>query len=219
MAKDFPKAGEGGTGAPADQPDRVGPVAGHVEPEPSTKAVEAPKDRTADIQKLINDAAKAATVEKPVEVDVPAGAVFVTHALQLPAGVTLKGIIVGTPEEHAKALGGVKTVDRAARVNNEPASFQLFHQFHSGAEALHGWREHAHHAGAPIQLTRDEYSAALKAAAGPVTRVVEEVTRKGQAFKKGAAIDSHKAAELGVPVVTDYEPHNAALSPHKGKGL
>lgn len=167
MSKDFPKVAEGGTAAPADKPERVGPVAGNVEPEQSTKAVE-------------------------------------TKA---------------TPEEHAKDLGGVKTVARAAVVGNQPASFELYHQFHAGAEALHGWREHAHHEGEQIKLSVEDYKAALKAASVPVTRVADDVERKGQSFKKGDEIDSHNAAELGVPVTTDYEPHAPALSPHKGKGL
>lgn len=124
-----------------------------------------------------------------------------------------------SPEEHAKALGGAKTVTRAARVNSEPASFELYHPFHNGAEALHGWREHAHHEGAPIRLSVDDYKAALKAASAPITRVADDVACKGQSFKKDAEIDSHKAADLGVPVITDYKPHAAALSPHKGKGL
>jgi hypothetical protein len=162
MSKDFPKMAEGGT-APADKPERVGPVAGHVDAEPSTKAV------SADL---------------------------------------------ATPEEHAKAFGGVKPVQRAARVNNEPASFELYHQFHNGAEALHGWREHAHHTGAPIQLSADDYKAALKAASTPVTRVLDK-----EGKPTGEPVDSLDMANKGIPTITDYEPHQAALSPHKGKGL
>jgi hypothetical protein len=161
MSKDFPKTAEGGTAAPADKPERVGPVAGHIEPEPSTKAV-----------------------------------------------------TTATPEEHAKALGGVKTVQRSAVVNNEPASFELFHQFHNGAAALHGWREHEHHEGKPIQLSADDYKAALKAASAPVTRALDKDGKP-----TGDPIDSLEAAQKGIPTITDYEPHAAALSPHKGKGL
>lgn len=129
-----------------------------------------------------------------------------------PAVAELKG--TATPAEHAKALGGVKTVQRAARVNGEPASFELFHQFHAAAEALHGWREHAHHTGKPIELTREDYEAALKAAAAPVTRAVDKDGKP-----TGAALDSLEAANKGIPTITDYEPHKPALSPHKGKGL
>jgi hypothetical protein len=38
---------------------------------------------------------------------------------------------------------------------------------HGAAEALHGWTLHEHHAGAPIQLTREDYVAAIKAATTP----------------------------------------------------
>lgn len=214
MSKDFPKTGEGGTAAPT-QPDKVGPVAGNVDPQPSTAAVSASKDQTADFQKLLDEAAKTATKEKPAEVELPAGkSVVVTHALRLPEHVKIKGTIIGSPEEHAKALGGVKTVQRSAVVGNQPASFELYHQFHAAAEALHGWREHAHHAGKPIQLTRAEYEAALKAAAAPVTRALDKDGKP-----TGEPIDSHEAAAKGTPTITDYEPHVAALSPHRGKGL
>jgi hypothetical protein len=162
MSKDFPKTAEGGTAAPADKPDRVGPVAGNVDPEPSTKAVEA----------------KA------------------------------------SPDEHAKALGGVKTVMRTAVIGNQPASFELYHQFHAGAEALHGWREHAHHAGEPIKLSVEDYKAALKAASEPVTRVIDKDGKP-----TGEPVDSLEMANKGIPTITDYEPHAPALSPHKGKGL
>ena len=34
---------------------------------------------------------------------------------------------------------------------------------HEVAAVLHGWREHAHHSGAPLQLSRDDYELALLA--------------------------------------------------------
>jgi hypothetical protein len=34
---------------------------------------------------------------------------------------------------------------------------------HEVAAVLHGWREHAHHAGAPLELTRDDYDLAILA--------------------------------------------------------
>jgi hypothetical protein len=159
MAKDFPKTGEGGTGAP---------VASQAEPE---------------------------TSPEPVAPAAPA-------------------VPTATPEQHAKALGGVKTVQRAARVNGEPEKFELFHQFHAGAEALHGWKEHAHHEGKPIHLSREDYESALKAAAAPVTRALDKDGKP-----TGEPIDSTEAANKGIPTITDYEPHQPALSPHKGKGL
>lgn len=73
-----------------------------------------------------------------------------------------------TPEEHAHTEKQfVRNVQRYARVNNEPASFALFTWQHNAASALHGWREHEHHAGAPIQLTGKAYRNALRAAAEP----------------------------------------------------
>ncbi|HMI91568.1 MAG TPA: hypothetical protein VK509_09410, partial [Polyangiales bacterium] len=38
---------------------------------------------------------------------------------------------------------------------------------HAAAAALHGWAEHAHHEGKPMELSADDYAAALKAAEGP----------------------------------------------------
>lgn len=160
MAKDFPKA-EAGTAAPADQPEKVGPVAGHADPEPSTKAIE-----------------------------------------------------TATPNDHAKAMGGVKKVDRAARVNNQPATFDHYHEFHAAASALHGWPEHEHHEGKGIQLSREDYEAALRAAAKPVTRALDKDGKP-----TGEPVDSLEMANKGVPTITDYEPHKPALSPHRGKGL
>lgn len=218
MAKDTPASAEAGKAAPA-QPDRVGPVAGHVDPEPGTKKVEEPKDSTAAVQKLLDEAGKSATEEKPAEVELSKDTRFIGQALRLPKHVTIKGHSLLSPQQHAKALGGVKTRQRVAQVNGQPDTFEDYHPFHAAAEALHGWREHEHHEGEPIRLTREEYEAALKAASAPITRVADDVERKSESFKKGTPIDSHKAAELGVPVITDYEPHKAALSPHRGKGL
>lgn len=219
MAKDIPAPAEAGKGAPSAQPDRVGPVAGHVDPEPGVKKLEEPKDSTADVQKLLDEAGKTATEQKPAEVELPKDTHFIGQALRLPKHVTIKGHSLASPQQHAKAMGGVKTRQRVAQVNGQPDKFEDYHPFHAAAEALHGWREHEHHEGAPIQLTADEYTAALKAASAPVTRVADDVERNGEKYSNGADINSHKAAELGVPVVTDYEPHPAALSPHRGKGL
>lgn len=38
---------------------------------------------------------------------------------------------------------------------------------HQAAAALHGWRDHAHHAGSPMTLSREAYQAALAAADAP----------------------------------------------------
>ena len=42
------------------------------------------------------------------------------------------------------------------------AHSDLWH--HAQARYLHRWSDHAHHAGAPIQLTRQDYLAAIEAA-------------------------------------------------------
>lgn len=124
------------------------------------------------------------------------------------------------PAEHTVDLKAVKTVKRAARVNGEPAEFELFHWQHAAAEALHGWKQHAHHEAKPIQLTRQDYEAALVAASQPVTRRIDPKT--GELLKDGdklaEPVNSHKAAEAGWPTITDYEPHAPALSIHKDKG-
>lgn len=58
---------------------------------------------------------------------------------------------------------------------------------HNAAAALHGWAKHQHHAGAPMQLTGEDYFAALVAASEPTGKA------------------------------GDYVPHPAALSPYAGK--
>ena len=66
---------------------------------------------------------------------------------------------------------------------------------HEVAKTLHGWDEHEHETGSPIQLSRADYLAAL-AATHPEDKVVDG-----------------KVVELaGNP-----KPHPAALSPYKGK--
>ena len=63
---------------------------------------------------------------------------------------------------------------------------------HGAAEGLHGWMTHEHHAGAPIELTREDYESALRAAETLVT-VTDEATKA---------------------TTQTYVPHPAALSPH-----
>jgi len=120
-----------------------------------------------------------------------------------------------TPAEHAKAIkGGVQRISRAAVVGNQSESFDLYHPQHAGAEALHGWKEHEHHTGKPIELSKAAYEGALKAAAAPVTRAIGKDGKP-----TGEPLESYAAATAGIPTITDYEPHQPALSPHKGKGL
>ena len=85
-----------------------------------------------------------------------------------PAEAEVREEPTATPEEHAKTEKQfVRKVERYARVNNEPASFDLFTWQHNCASALHGWREHEHHTGQPIQLTGKAYRNALRAVAEP----------------------------------------------------
>lgn len=134
---------------------------------------------------------------------------------ETPAAAELK-----SPVEHARALKGVKTVKRAARVNGEPEEFELFHWQHAAAEALHGWKQHEHHEAKPILLSLDDYKAALFAASHPITRRLDPKTNELMTAdgKPLAPVNSHEAAEKGWLVATDYEPHAPALSPHKDKG-
>lgn len=220
MAKNLSSTGEAGaalTEAPSVETNKP-PADGAPAPAPSAKS-EDPKSATIDLQKLVDAEAEK---EKPEPVKVPTGANLFFGHLRLPVGITLEGVTLATPEEHAKTLpGGVKEVERFARVGNQSETFTLFHQQHAAAEALHGWKQHAHHEGAPILLTKEAYENALRAAGSPVTRVVKDFDGKGKlaSYKPGDKVDSYKAAELGVPTTTDYEPHPQALSQHAGKGL
>lgn len=65
-----------------------------------------------------------------------------------------------------------------------PAKRTIPDAAHEAASSLHGWAEHAHHVGKPLELTRRDYEAALEAAAKP---------RKGE---------------------RRLRPHQPALSPH-----
>lgn len=74
-------------------------------------------------------------------------------------------VVKKSPEEWARVgfpmqrKGGS---DAHPRMVSHPNFWQ-----HKAAAALHGWSEHAHHEGAPIKLTADEYYGALVAATKP----------------------------------------------------
>lgn len=124
--------------------------------------------------------------------------------------------VIGAPKasplDHAKSLGLYRSEPKFAVVSGTSDTLEVFSPQHMAAEALHGWKEHAHHTGKPIELSADDYKAALHAAYHPVTRVVD---KDG---KRGVKIDSLEAANKGTPTTTDYEPHPAALSIHNNKG-
>lgn len=139
-----------------------------------------------------------------------------TSAPATPASAALK-----SPVDHARELKAVKTVRRAARINKEPAEYELFHWQHAAAEALHGWKQHAHHEQKPLSLSFEDYKAALLAASHPITRRLDPKTNKLMIDGEGKPLEpvnSHEAAGKGWLVVTDYEPHAPALSIHKDKG-
>lgn len=131
-----------------------------------------------------------------------------------PVAVVAKPTDLASPHEHAKALGSFGK--REARpgsvaltsVNGQSLSTDRYSWQHNAAAALHGWLEHEHHEAKPIELSAEDYKAALLAASAPVTRIV------GKDGKPGEKTNSHEAAEKGIPTVTDYEPHAPALSRH-----
>ncbi len=135
-------------------------------------------------------------------------------AANIEPSANTKAINAASPRDHAVSMKLVRSRDRVARVNNEPASFDEYSPQHLAAAELHGWAEHAHHEAKPIQLSKEDYEAALHAAYHPVTRVIG---RDGK--PTGGPIDSLDAANKGTATITDYEPHKPALSPYKGKGL
>jgi hypothetical protein len=98
-----------------------------------------------------------------------------------------------SPREWAVELGNLKLRKLPAEVSG--ALTECYSGPHNSAAILHGWKQHAHHEGSPIQLTRAEYLAALEA-----TQIAHEVV-------PGATGEERNA----------YRPHQAALSPHKSK--
>jgi hypothetical protein len=119
-----------------------------------------------------------------------------------------------TPHQHAVAIGAFRDRKLApgsvvATLGGGAPNLGEYSMQHAAAEALHGWKEHAHHEAAEIQISLDDYKKALVAAWKPVTRRVNE---KGE--RVGEPLDSEEAAKKGTPTVTDYEPHAAALSKH-----
>lgn len=60
---------------------------------------------------------------------------------------------------------------------------------HNAASAVHGWAEHAHHEGAPMLLTGEDYYAALVAASQP--------DEKGNYVPHRAALSKHAPSAKG----------------------
>src|SRR6478736_4175252 len=72
-----------------------------------------------------------------------------------------------SPREHAKAIGAYK--ERQLRrgdvavtsLNAQSVALEHYSWQHNAAAALHGWLEHEHHEGKPIELSLDDYKKAL----------------------------------------------------------
>lgn len=94
-----------------------------------------------------------------------------------------------SPRDWALELGNLKLRPLPAETPN--ALTECYTAPHASAVVLHGWRQHQHHEGAPMLLTREDYLAALDA-----TQVAHEATP-----------DEPNA----------YRPHLPALSHHKSK--
>jgi hypothetical protein len=67
-----------------------------------------------------------------------------------------------SPHSHAEALGHL-LAGNGPRFSNEPNGADYDWQ-HRAAAQLHGWIEHEHHEGKPLELSESDYCAALKAA-------------------------------------------------------
>jgi hypothetical protein len=108
-----------------------------------------------------------------------------------------------SPREHALATGNGPKKQRNQWTG--PGFSRVMGSVeHETAKLLHGWDDHEHELGEPIQLTRAEYLAALEA-----THPKDPVDKDG----KPILDEKTKLPKLaGNPV-----PHPAALSPYKGK--
>jgi hypothetical protein len=74
-------------------------------------------------------------------------------------------LVKKSPEDWARAAYPMQRkggTDSHPRMVSHPNFWQ-----HKAAAALHGWADHAHHAGAPIQLTAEQYFGALVAVTEP----------------------------------------------------
>lgn len=71
-----------------------------------------------------------------------------------------------SPDEWARAKG--QWIEFKGVVDPELGNGSHYTWQHACAAVMHGWREHEHQAGAPIQITEADYLAALDAAAPKV---------------------------------------------------
>ena len=73
---------------------------------------------------------------------------------------------VRSPQEWARAKG--QFIEFKGVADPELGTGSHYTWQHACAAVMHGWREHEHQAGAPIQITEVDYLAALDAAAPKV---------------------------------------------------
>lgn len=102
-----------------------------------------------------------------------------------------------TPAQHAKALGLVEERQQAVAIVMKsprgapapvPGKVLAYDWRHNCAAKLHGWAEHKHHAGADIELSAEDYAAALKA--------VEEPDAKGNYVPHVPALSPFKGLAI-----------------------
>lgn len=127
----------------------------------------------------------------PKSNDVPSdpGAVVEVRPVDAPP----KKLSKAKPEPERVARLSVDTLaeqlGHRKRIRNPHPGRTIDDVAHAAAATLHGWREHRHHTGSPMALSRADYEAALRAAQAPA------------------------------PGKSRIEPHGPALSPfhpHKG---
>lgn len=116
-----------------------------------------------------------------------------------------------TPEDHARATGNLaaRTPSIAFGTQRQRYTWQ-----HEAAAQLHGWNAHPLNTADPLLITRAAYEGALKAVEAPVTR-----ERDAKTGHSGDPLTAEQVAKLKDTsrLVTTYEPHTDALSPHAPK--
>jgi hypothetical protein len=111
-------------------------------------------------------------------------------------------VIKRSPEHWAQRAFPMRRqggTDAKPRMVSHPNFWQ-----HKTAAALHGWADHAHHEGKPIEITGEAYYNALVAASEP----------KPQKRVEKYLDASGKEASREVPMPSQYVPCWDALSPH-----
>jgi hypothetical protein len=124
-----------------------------------------------------------------------------------------------SPREWALALGHGPKPKRPQLVDEgtvQMLSSLLGSAKHEAAKALHGWDDHEHNEGAPIELTSEDYLAALAA-----SHPVDVYLKKGTKDERTPDAEEAARDRWGNPVLHPKfdgtpKPHPGALSKHKG---